>query len=137
MEEIGKAKDEGAPPPSGDDWRTLTVNRGTRGGTLIFTFYTLLQSIVDGWRRNHLADENVNSLLASDHVRVLADFRNALLHPIGAAEERYTRMASVHGELAPWAFDLMRAFNGYFIAWFRSFDTVQRTGLRPSNPSDT
>ncbi len=132
MEEIGKAKSEGTSPPSTDDWRALRVNRGTRGATLILTFYTVLQSVIDGWRRNHLSDQEVDALLASDHVRVLGDFRNALLHPIGAAEERYTRMGAVHKELAPWAFDLMKAFNAYFTGWFATFDPAQLNRTRTS-----
>jgi hypothetical protein len=132
MEEIGNAKSEGTPLPSADDWRALRVNRATRGATLILTFYTILESVIDGWRRNHLSDRDVDALLTSDHVRVLGDFRNALMHPIGAAEERYTKMGAVHKQLAPWAFDLMKAFNTYFTAWFATFDARELLGKRPS-----
>jgi hypothetical protein len=131
MEEIGKAKDEGTPLPSSDDWRALRVNRATRGATLILTFYTILQSVIDGWRRNHLCDNDVDALLTSDHVRVLGDFRNALMHPIGAAEERYTKMRTAHKQLMHWAFDLMKAFNTYFTAWLAALDPKVLAGKRP------
>jgi hypothetical protein len=134
MEEIGNVNKEGIQLPSANDWRALRVNRATRCATLILTFYTLLQSVIDGWCRNHLSEPEVDILLSSDHVRVLGDFRNALMHPIGAAEERFTRMKEVHKDLAPWAFDLMKAFNTYFTSWFVAFDTSVLTGKRHSRP---
>jgi hypothetical protein len=80
----------------------------------------MLQSVVDGWQKNHLQNPEVDGLLASEHARTLGKFRNSILHPMGAAEERFTKMGEVHKELMPWALDLMKAFNTYFAKWFQS-----------------
>lgn len=120
MEEVGRAKAEGVKGPMVADWRALRVTRGTRAATLVIVYYSMLQSVIDGWQRNHLKNSQVDELLASEHTRTLGNFRNAILHPMGAAEERFTRMGEVHKELMPWALDLMKAFNTYFGKWFKT-----------------
>ena len=120
MDEIGNAKAEGVPSPTNEDWLYLRVNRATRASSLIVVYYASLNAVVDGWRKNHLADSRIDEMLSSSHTRTLMDYRNAMFHPTGAAEARILKMGETHSDLMTWALELMKQFNRFFESWMVS-----------------
>lgn len=100
-------------------------NRTTRAAAMVFFYYASLNVVVEGWLKKEqapprLKDPDVDRLLKSDLVPILADFRNAILHPNSAVDNRVLRFHATHRELMLWAEDLSSAFTQFFKGWRES-----------------
>jgi hypothetical protein len=105
----------------------LEVNRASRASAMMTLFYASLNVVIEGWRQENqapprLADSRIDALLASDFPRVLADYRNAMLHPNPLLDARFVRVPAEYPGLKKWAFELCDEFLRFFRAW-RGFVT--------------
>ena len=100
-------------------------NRSTRCAAMVVFFYASLNVVVEGWLRKEqasprLSDPEVDRLLQSEFVPVLADFRNAMLHPNSSVDDRVLRFHATHQGLIVWAEELAGAFATFFRTWRES-----------------